>query len=79
MELGSVMLSKMSQSEKDKYHIISLMWNLRNKTKRAKQKKSVCETHTHTHTHTHTQRNNLLTVENKLMTTRGRWVGEWVK
>ena len=42
MELGSVMLSKMSQSEKDKYHIISLMWNLRNKTKRAKQKKSVC-------------------------------------
>ena len=26
------MLSEISQSEKDKYHMISLMWNLRNKT-----------------------------------------------
>ena len=31
MELEGIMLSKMSQSEKDKYHMISLMWNLRNK------------------------------------------------
>ena len=26
------MLSNISQSEKDKYHMISLTWNLRNKT-----------------------------------------------
>ena len=26
------MLSEISQSEKDNYHMISLMWNLRNKT-----------------------------------------------
>ena len=32
MELGSIMLSEISQSEKDKYHIISLMENLRNET-----------------------------------------------
>ena len=31
MELGCIMLSKVSQSEKDKCHVISLMWNLRNK------------------------------------------------
>ena len=31
MELASTMLSEISQSEKDKY-MISLMWNLRNKT-----------------------------------------------
>ena len=32
MELECIMLSEVSQSEKDKYHTISLMWNLRNKT-----------------------------------------------
>ena len=32
MELYCIMLSEISQSEKDKYHMISLMWNLRNKT-----------------------------------------------
>ena len=32
MKLESIMLSKISQSEKDNYHMISLMWNLRNKT-----------------------------------------------
>ena len=32
MDPESIMLSKISQSEKDKYHMISLMWNLRNKT-----------------------------------------------
>ena len=30
MELEGVMLSEISQSEKDNYHMISLMWNLRN-------------------------------------------------
>ena len=28
MDLGSIVLSEISQSEKDKYHMISLMWNL---------------------------------------------------
>ena len=31
MELEDIMLSEISQSEKDKYHMISLAWNLRNK------------------------------------------------
>ena len=31
MELECIMLSEISQSEKNKYHMISLMWNLRNK------------------------------------------------
>ena len=30
MELESIILSEVSQSEKDKYHMISLMCNLRN-------------------------------------------------
>ena len=32
MELECIILSKISQSEKDKYYMISLIWNLRNKT-----------------------------------------------
>jgi len=32
MELRGIMLSEISRSEKDKYHMISLIWNLRNKT-----------------------------------------------
>ena len=32
IELECIALSKISQSEKDKYHMISLMWNLRNTT-----------------------------------------------
>ena len=32
MELEGIMLSKIGQSEKDNYHMISLTWNLRNKT-----------------------------------------------
>ena len=32
MELECIMLSKVSQTQKDKYRMISLMWNLRNKT-----------------------------------------------
>ena len=31
MDLENIALSEMSQSEKDKYHVISLMWNLMNK------------------------------------------------
>ena len=31
LDLESVMLSEISQSVKDKYHMISLVWNLRNK------------------------------------------------
>ena len=32
MELESVMLSEISQAEKDRYHMFSLMWVLRNLT-----------------------------------------------
>ena len=30
MELEGIMLSEISQSEKDKYHVFTHMWNLRN-------------------------------------------------
>ena len=39
MELECIILSRISQSEKDKYHVISLMWNLRNKTNEHRTKK----------------------------------------
>ena len=39
MELEGIMLSAISQSEKDKYHMISLTWNLRNKTRKEKKEK----------------------------------------
>ena len=32
MELEGIMLSKISQSEKYNYHMVSLMWNVRNST-----------------------------------------------
>ena len=32
-------LSKISQSEKNEYHVISLMWNVRNKTDEHRSKK----------------------------------------
>ena len=32
MEIECIMLSEISQSEKDTYHMILLMWNLRIKT-----------------------------------------------
>ena len=32
MDLESIMLSEISQAEKDKYSVITYMWNLKNKT-----------------------------------------------
>ena len=32
MDLESIMLSVISQTEKDKYSVITYMWNLKNKT-----------------------------------------------
>ena len=37
-ELESIMLSEVSQSEKDKYRMISLMWNLRKKNEQRKKR-----------------------------------------
>ena len=34
MELEGLMLSEISQSEKDRYHVFTLLWNLRNLTER---------------------------------------------
>jgi len=59
IELEGIMLSEISQSEKDKYHTISLMWNLRNKTK-AQRKKRERERQTRRQT-----------MKNKLIVTRG--------
>ena len=33
MDLESIMLNEISQTEKDKYHMISLVWNLKKKQK----------------------------------------------
>ena len=38
--LKDIMLSEISQSEKDKYDMISLTWILRNKTNRGKKRKN---------------------------------------
>ena len=59
MEQESIILCEISQSEKEKYHI-SLMWNLRNKTNEQREKRGRDKS-----------RNKLLTIENKLICTRG--------
>ena len=38
MDLDSIMLSEISHPEKEKYHMISHLWNLRNKTKKKRDK-----------------------------------------
>ena len=58
IELESKVVSEISQSEKDKYRIISLMWNLRNKTNEHRKNKR------------DKPRNRLLTTKNKLMVIR---------
>ena len=37
MELECIMLSEISQSEKDEYYMISRMWNLGNRTERERE------------------------------------------
>ena len=55
--------AKQNKSEKDKYHMMSLMWNLRNKTNEQREKRE-----------REKPRNRLLTIEDKLMVTRGQAV-----
>ena len=57
--------AQQSKSEKDKYRKISLIWNLRNKTRSHRGKKERGK-----------PRNRLLTIENKQMVTRGVVEGE---
>ena len=66
MEIVSITLSEISQSEKDKYHMILL--NLRNKTNEQRGKRQ-----------REKPRNTLLTIENKLIVTRGEMGGGWLK
>ena len=40
MDLEGIMLSEISQTEKDKHCMMSLKWNLKNKTNKAKQIKN---------------------------------------
>ena len=40
MDLEGTMLSEISQTEKDKYHMISHIWNLKNKTNKQTKKKT---------------------------------------
>lgn len=65
------MLSKISQSEKDKYHMISLMWNLRNKTNAHKEKRERDRERG-------TNQEKTSNCRNKLEVSR-REVGTWVK
>ena len=70
MDLEGIMLSEISQTEKDKYYMISLVWNLRNKTDKPmggeKKKKRERETNC----------KRLLKTENKLKVGEGREVGD---
>lgn len=59
MEVESILLCEMNQSEKDKYHVISLMWSLRNKTNKHRGKRQ-------------TKKQTVkLTIENKLTVSGG--------
>ena len=61
MDLEIIILSEVSQTEKDKYHI-TYMWNLKKK----KYKRTYLQ-----------NRNRLTDTENKFMVTKGeRWWGE---
>ena len=40
MDLKGIMLNEISQTEKDKYCMISHMWNLKNKKKKTQKSKS---------------------------------------
>ena len=44
MELEGIMLSEITQSEKDNYQMISLMWNLRNKVEDRREREEKNET-----------------------------------
>lgn len=57
LELESIMLSEMSQSEKDLSYDLTHMWDLKNKSAKGKKGKS---------------RNRPLAIENKLMVQEGR-------
>ena len=61
VEIESIRLSEINQSERHKYCVISLIWNLRNKTNEQREKKKEDK-----------PRNRLLTIENKVIFTRGR-------
>jgi len=67
MELEGIMLSEISQSEKDKYHMISFMWNSRNKTDEHMGRKKGGEANN----------KRLLMIENKLRVDGGGWA-RWV-
>ena len=58
MEIEGIRLSEISQSEKENYHMISLIWNLRNKTDEHRKNRGK-------------PRNRLLTIENKLRVAGG--------
>ena len=74
MELEGIMLSEISPSEKDKYHMFSLMWNLRNFTEDhgGREGKKVV-------TEREANHKRLLNTENKLRVDgRGGGEGKWV-
>ena len=64
MEVECIMLSKISQSEKDKY-MISLMWNLRYKTDEHRERKNKIKTERKAN------HKRLLNTENKLRVAAG--------
>ena len=69
MELECIVLNEISQSEKDKYHMISLRCGIR-ETKQSNKGKKKREKQTKKQT---------LSTENALMGTRGEVGGGWVK
>ena len=67
MKLEGITLSEISQSEKERYHMIPLMWNLRNKTdEHMEGKKEERETNY----------KRLIMIHNKLRVARGEVGGD---
>ena len=78
LELESIMLSEINQSEKEKYHMISLICGLEETNKQKMSKGNERETERNRLSTIETDRNRLSIIENTVMITRGE-VGEWME
>ena len=69
MELKGIMMNEISQSEKDDYYMVSLMWNIRNSTEDHKGRKRKLSGKS---LEKETNHEKLLTIGNKLRVAGGK-------
>ena len=74
MELEGVMLSEISQSDKNRYHDFTHMWNLRNKQMNIGEGK---EKENKRKTEREANHKRLLTIGNKLRVAEAEWTEGW--